>query len=45
MLKEVGATSRNSTILIPHSPGGLEAVMDQIRSAIMVGNEAAKSQE
>jgi len=45
MLKEVGSTSRNSTILIPHSPGGLDAIMDQIRNAIMVGNEASAGKE
>ena len=34
----VGATSRNSTILIPHSPGGVNGVIDQLRDAVMVGN-------
>jgi len=41
MLKEVGATSRNSTILIPHSPGGLTGIVDQLRDALMVGNLAS----
>ena len=45
MLKEVGATSRNSTILIPHSPGGLESIMDQIRNAIAVGNVMTETGE
>jgi regulator of protease activity HflC (stomatin/prohibitin superfamily) len=45
MLKEVGGNSRNSTILLPHSPGGLEAVMDQLRNAMMVGKEAARRVE
>lgn len=38
MLKEVGATSRNSTILIPHTPGGMTDFMDQIRNTIMTAN-------
>jgi regulator of protease activity HflC (stomatin/prohibitin superfamily) len=45
MLKEVGGNSRNSTILLPHSPGGLDAVMDQLRNAMMVGREAVRSAE
>ena len=44
MLKEVGATSRNSTILIPHSPGGLNGVIDQLRDAVMVGNVASETE-
>ena len=44
MLKEVGATSRNSTILIPHSPGGLNGIIDQLRDAVMVGNVASKTE-
>jgi regulator of protease activity HflC (stomatin/prohibitin superfamily) len=45
MLKEVGGNSRNSTILLPHSPRGLDAVMDQLRNAMMVGKEAARRVE
>jgi len=44
MLKEVGGTSRNSTILVPHSPGGLSSVADQIRDAVMVGGAAVKEE-
>jgi regulator of protease activity HflC (stomatin/prohibitin superfamily) len=44
MLKEVGATSRNSTILIPHSPGGLTGIVDQLRDALMVGNLASEKE-
>jgi regulator of protease activity HflC (stomatin/prohibitin superfamily) len=44
MLKEVGATSRNSTILIPHSPGGLNGIIDQLRDAVMVGNVASETE-
>jgi len=42
MLKEIGANSHSSTILIPHSPGGMDTVLDQIRDAITVGNKIAK---
>ena len=45
MLKEVGSTSRNSTILIPHSPGGLSSILDQIRDSVMIGGVAAESTE
>ena len=44
MLKEVGAASRSNTILLPHSPGGLQAVMDQLRDSIMVGNAATQEE-
>ena len=42
MLKEIGANSHSSTILIPHSPGGMDTVLDQNRDAITVGNKIAK---
>jgi len=42
-LKEIGSTARSNTILIPHTPGALADLYSQIRSAILVGNEAAKS--
>ncbi|MGV3721338.1 MAG: SPFH domain-containing protein [Actinomycetota bacterium] len=41
MLKEVGATSRTNTILIPHTPGGMTEFMDQIRNTIMSANVAS----
>jgi regulator of protease activity HflC (stomatin/prohibitin superfamily) len=43
MLKEVGATSRATTILLPHSPGGLQSVLDQLRESVAIGNEVSKS--
>ena len=43
MLKEVGAASRATTILLPHSPGGLQAVLDQLRDSVTIGNEVANS--
>ena len=35
MLKEIGASSRSNAILIPHSPGNLSALTDQIRTAMI----------
>ncbi len=40
-LKEVGQHS--NTILIPHTPGGLQDISSQIRNAIIQGNEVSKS--
>jgi regulator of protease activity HflC (stomatin/prohibitin superfamily) len=37
MLKEIG--SRSNTIMLPHSPGGMQDLIDQIRNAIISGNE------
>ncbi len=41
MLKEVGASSRGNTILLPHTPGGLAEIMSQVRDSIITGNVAA----
>lgn len=41
-LKEIGASARSNTILIPHTPGALSDLYSQIRNAVMIGNEAAK---
>ena len=35
MLKEIGASSRSNAILIPHSPGNLAALTEQIRNAMV----------
>lgn len=35
MLKEIGASTKSTAVLIPHSPGHLSALSDQIRSAMM----------
>jgi len=37
-IKELGATSRTNTILLPHSPGALTGLQEQIRTA-MIGAE------
>ncbi len=39
MLKEIGASSRSNTVLIPHSPGHLTALSDQIRNAMIEADQ------
>ncbi len=41
-LKEIGLNGKNSTILIPHSPGGMGDISEQMRNAIITANEATK---
>lgn len=38
-LKEIGASSRSNAILIPHSPGHLANLSDQIRNAMIEANQ------
>lgn len=40
MLRDVGNNSRNSTLLIPHTPGAVGDLGAQIRHAFMEGNAA-----
>ena len=42
MLKELGAASKNNTILVPHSPSAVTDLGDQIRSSMMVANEVTR---
>ncbi|MBA3393648.1 MAG: SPFH domain-containing protein [Deltaproteobacteria bacterium] len=39
MLKEIGASSRSNAILIPHSPGHLSSLTEQIRNAMMEADQ------
>lgn len=39
MLKEVGGGSGSRTVFLPHSPGGLQAVTDQLREAMLSATE------
>lgn len=39
-LKDIGSVSQTNTILLPHSPGTLNDLIDQVRSAIISGQEA-----
>ena len=41
-LKEIGGSSRSNTILIPHSPGSLSSLSDQIRNAMIEANQTAE---
>jgi regulator of protease activity HflC (stomatin/prohibitin superfamily) len=42
-LKEIGLSSRSNTILIPHSPGGMNDISEQMRNAIITANEVSFS--
>lgn len=44
-LKEMTATSKTNTILLPHSPSGMQDIANQIREAIIVGNEITEGKE
>jgi len=37
-LKEIGAASASNTILIPHSPGSLNDLTEQMRDAMITSN-------
>lgn len=41
-LKEIGQTSNTNTILLPHGPGAVNELSQQIQQAIMVGNAASE---
>ena len=43
-LKELGTTGKSNTILIPHSPSSLHELYNQIRSAIISGNQVTKDE-
>ena len=41
-LKDIGLSSKTNTILIPHSPGGMTQVADQLREAMMTADAVNK---
>jgi regulator of protease activity HflC (stomatin/prohibitin superfamily) len=43
-LQNIGEHSHTNTILMPHSPGGLTAIADQIRDAMVTAGEVNKKQ-
>lgn len=43
-IKELGLSGKNSTILIPHGPGGMQDMSDQIRNAMITAEQVNKSQ-
>ncbi|HEY2445186.1 MAG TPA: SPFH domain-containing protein [Rhizomicrobium sp.] len=42
-LKEIGVSSGSKVILMPHAPGGMSDISEQLRAAIISGNETTKS--
>jgi regulator of protease activity HflC (stomatin/prohibitin superfamily) len=42
MLKEIGASSRSNAIMIPHSPGNLSALTEQIRNAMIEAGQVTE---
>ena len=42
-LKDIGASSRSNTILIPHSPGSLASLSEQIRNAMIEANQTVEA--
>jgi|TARA_R110000737_G_C14621837_1_gene493429 regulator of protease activity HflC (stomatin/prohibitin superfamily) len=41
-IKDIGINGKNSTILMPHSPGGMKDFQDQIIQGTFVGNDLSK---
>ncbi|MBL7039485.1 MAG: SPFH domain-containing protein [Pirellulaceae bacterium] len=41
-LKEIGGSSRSNTIMIPHSPGSLASLSEQIRNAMIEANQTTE---
>ena len=41
-LKEMTMNGRTNTILLPHSPAGMQEIAAQIRESIIVGNQVSK---
>ena len=44
-LQNIGEHSHTNTILMPHSPGGLTAIADQIRDAMVIAGEINKNKQ
>lgn len=42
-LGRIGAQAHATTIFLPHSPGGMSEVMNQITAAVIAGNKAAQT--
>jgi regulator of protease activity HflC (stomatin/prohibitin superfamily) len=41
-MKEIGISAGSKVILMPHSPGGMSDILEQLQAAIISGNEASK---
>lgn len=44
-LKDVGTGSNTNTIMIPHSPGGMNDISEQLRNAMITANEVDRAQD
>jgi regulator of protease activity HflC (stomatin/prohibitin superfamily) len=44
-MKEIGVSAGSKVILLPHSPGGMADISQQLRDAIITGNEASKTEK
>jgi len=44
-LKEIGTNSKSTTILLPHSLGGLKDIAAQLQESIITGNLVANSEK
>jgi regulator of protease activity HflC (stomatin/prohibitin superfamily) len=42
-LKDVGLSSNSNTIMIPHSPAGMQDISEQLRNAMITANEVSKN--
>jgi regulator of protease activity HflC (stomatin/prohibitin superfamily) len=42
-MKDIGVSAGSKVILLPHSPAGMTDITDQLRTAIISGNEATKT--
>jgi len=45
MLKEIGASSRSNAILIPHSPGNLTTLTEQMRNAMIEADQTVRAHD
>lgn len=44
-IKDLGTSSNANTILLPHSPGGMTDLAEQIRNAMIIGNEVSNKKD
>lgn len=42
-IKDIGLSGKGNTILIPHSPGGMQDISAELRNAIITANEVGKN--
>src|SRR5271155_402550 len=44
-MKDIGVSAGSKVILLPHSPGGMADIAEQLQTAIITGNEASKTEK